>query len=207
MEDIQRSGDNVAETPEARIERLGRERPDTFRSKWAEVGFCFSVAMSQALTEYFVSGFTVVLPTVVRDLHIPAASTTWPANAFSLVVCAFLLPAGRLADMYGGYPVYVAGCVWLTIWALVADFAQNELMLDFCRALQGLGPAAFLPASLMLLGSIYRPGPRKNLVFSIYGAMAPLGFFAGIFFAGVAAQFTTWRWYFFIGTILTSITT
>ncbi|KAK5013500.1 hypothetical protein LTR60_003835 [Cryomyces antarcticus] len=49
MEDIQRSGDNVAETPEARIERLGRERPDTFRSKWAEVGFCFSVAMSQAL--------------------------------------------------------------------------------------------------------------------------------------------------------------
>ncbi|KAK5013501.1 hypothetical protein LTR60_003836, partial [Cryomyces antarcticus] len=109
--------------------------------------------------------------------------------------------------MYGGYPVYVAGCVWLTIWALVADFAQNELMLDFCRALQGLGPAAFLPASLMLLGSIYRPGPRKNLVFSIYGAMAPLGFFAGIFFAGVAAQFTTWRWYFFIGTILTSITT
>ncbi|TKA68243.1 hypothetical protein B0A49_05414 [Cryomyces minteri] len=207
MEDIQRSRDDVAETPEARIERLGRERPDTFQSKWAEVGFCFSVAMSQALTEYFVSGFTVVLPTVVKDLHIPAASTTWPANAFSLVVCAFLLPAGRLADMYGGYPVYVAGCVWLTIWALIAGFAQNELMLDFCRALQGLGPAAFLPASLMLLGSIYRPGPRKNLVFSIYGAMAPLGFFAGIFFAGVAAQFMTWRWYFFIGTILTIITT
>lgn len=53
---------------------------------------------------------------------------------------------------------------------------------------------------------MYRPGPRKNLVFSIYGAMAPLGFFVGIFFAGVAAQYTTWRWYFFIGTILTVFT-
>jgi MFS family permease len=36
--------------------------------------------------------------------------------------------------------------------------------------------------------------------------MAPLGFFAGIFFAGVAAEFTTWRWYFYIGAILTAIT-
>jgi len=79
--------------------------------------------------------------------------------------------------MYGGYPVFVAGFVWLTIWSLVAGFSTNEVMLNFCRALQGLGPGAFLPASVMILGSIYRPGPRKNLIFSIYGACAPMGFF------------------------------
>lgn len=79
-------------------------------------------------------------------------------------------------------------------------------MLDICRALQGLGPAAYLPAGLQLLGSMYRPGPRKNLMFSIYAAMAPSGFFIGIFFAGVAAQFTTWRWYFFIGAIIVAAT-
>lgn len=108
--------------------------------------------------------------------------------------------------MFGGYPVYCAGIAWLFIWSIITANAQNELMMDFCRALQGLGPAAYLPSSLMLLGSIYRPGPRKNLIFSIYGAMAPLGFFIGIFFAGVTAQFTTWRWYFYIGAILTAIT-
>lgn len=59
---------------------------------------------------------------------------------------------------------------------------------------------------MMLLGSIYRPGPRKNLIFSIYGACAPVGFFIGIFFAGLTAEFTTWRWYFWIGTIMTVIT-
>lgn len=106
---------------------------------------------------------------------------------------------GRIADIYGGFPVYVGGCAWYCVWSLIASFSTNELMLNMCRAIQGLGPAAFLPAGLQLLGSMYRPGPRKNLVFAIYGSMAPLGFFVGFFFAGVSAEYTTWRWYFWIG--------
>lgn len=153
-----------------------------------------------------MSGFTVILPTLVQDLNIPAASSTWPASAFSLTVASFLLVFGRTADIFGGYPVYVAGFIWLTIWSLIAGFSANDVMLNFCRALQGLGPAAFLPSSVMILGSIYRPGPRKNLIFSIYGASAPMGFFIGIFFAGVTAEYTTWGWYFWIGTTLSAVT-
>lgn len=196
----------VDESLEARLERLGRQRPELFGSVWAEIGFVFSISMSQVLSEYFVSGFTVILPTLVRDLQIPAASLTWPASAFSLTVASFLLIFGRAADIFGGYPVYVAGMIWLTAWSLVAGFSQNEIMLNFCRAFQGLGPAAFLPSSVMILGSTYRPGPRKNLIFSIYGASAPLGFFVGIFFAGLSAEYTSWGWYFWIGTILAGIT-
>jgi hypothetical protein len=47
----------------------------------------------------------------------------------------------------------------------------------------------------------------STLVSSIYGSMAPLGFFIGIFFARVAGQYTGCRWVFYIGTILTSLTT
>ncbi|KAF1817111.1 MFS general substrate transporter [Eremomyces bilateralis CBS 781.70] len=196
----------VSNKEKSELERLGRQRPDRFKTLLSEILFCFSITMSQALTEYFVSGFTVIVPSVTTALDIPRASQTWPASAFSLVVSSFLLVFGRLADMWGGYPLYVAGMAWLTIWSIVAGFAQNEIMLDVARAMQGLGPAAYLPAGLMLLGSVYRPGPRKNIVFSIYGAMAPLGFFIGIFFAGVAGQYTTWRWYFFIGAILSGLT-
>ena len=195
------------ESEEAHIERLGRQRPDKFKSRWTEIGFAFSVGMSQALCEYFVSGFTVLIPTVVKALDIPPSAVTWPASAFSLVVSCCLLPFGRLADMYGGFPVYIAGNIWYCVWSLIAGFSQNEIMLDVCRGLQGLGPAACLPASVTLMGNVYRPGPRKNLIFSIYGAMAPLGFFIGIFFAGVAGQYASWQWYFYIGTILAFITT
>ncbi|KAI9678827.1 MAG: hypothetical protein M1817_005887 [Caeruleum heppii] len=187
---------------DARLERLGRQRPDTFRSVWAELGFCYSILASQFMAEYFVSGFNVLLPTLITELDIPQAAIVWPSGAFALVTSAFLLPFGRLADMYGGYPVYIFGLAWFCLWSVIAGFAQNELMLDFCRALQGLGPAAFLSSGVMLLGSIYRPGPRKNMVFSIYGAAAPLGFFFGVFIAGVAGSFLSFGWYFWIGAIL-----
>ncbi|GIZ40527.1 hypothetical protein CKM354_000386100 [Cercospora kikuchii] len=201
----QSSGDELDHDELARIETLGRQRPEQLTSIWQEIGFVFSITVSQALNEYMVSGFTILLPTVARELSIDPTSQTWPASVFSLVVASFLLPFGRIGDMYGGYPVYIGGCVWYCIWALIAGFAQNEVMLNVCRAIQGLGPAAYLPAGLQLLGSMYRPGPRKNLVFAIYGAMAAIGFFIGLFFAGVAGEYATWRWYFWIGTMLGAI--
>ena len=75
-------------------------------------------------------------------------------------------------------------------------------MLDFCRALQGFGPAAFLVSGVSLIGSTYRPGPRKNLIFSLYGASAPLGFFFGVFVAGLAGQLLSFGWYFWIGAMI-----
>ena len=104
--------------------------------------------------------------------------------------------------MYGGYPVYLFGLAWFFVWSLIAGFSTNELMLDFCRALAGLGTAAFLPAGVLLMGNIYRPGPRKNLVFSLYGGSAPLGFFFGVFIAGLTGQFLPFGWYFWIGAVL-----
>jgi MFS family permease len=108
--------------------------------------------------------------------------------------------------MFGGYMIYNAGAIWLTISSILCGVSQTWLMLVICRALQGFALAAFLPSGIMVLGSTYRPGPRKNMVFSIYGACAALGFFVGIFFSGLCGEYLTWRWYFFFGAILSAIT-
>ncbi|KAJ0386926.1 hypothetical protein COL922a_003402 [Colletotrichum nupharicola] len=189
------------------VELLGRQRPSVFKSQWSEIGFCFSLLGSMLMAEYFVSGFHIILPPLAKELDIPAASQTWPSSVFSLVTGAFLLPLGRLGDMYGGYFVFNIGLAWFFVWCLIAAFSNNYLMLIFCRALQGLGSAAYLPAGIMLLGKIYRPGPRKNLVFALYGAFAPIGFFFGILIGGVAGQFLNWRAYFWLGSIVLGIIT
>lgn len=194
------------ESLEARIDRLGRERPPIFPTLFSECFFVFSIIMSQFLTEYFVSGFVVILPPIIRELHIPQASQVWPATAFSLVIASTLLVFGRFGDIYGGYPVFLGGLAWLLVWSIIAGFSTSPLMLDFSRAFQGLGAAAFLPTGVQLMGSLYRPGPRKNLVFAIYGTSAVFGFFGGIFIAGIVGQFLRWGFYFWIGAILAAIT-
>lgn len=196
----------VEESEDERIEKLGRERPPAFKNIGAEIAFNFSICMSQILTEYFVSGFIVIIPTLLREFHISRAAGVWPATAFSLVVASTLLVFGRLGDMWGGYPVYLWGLAWLMLWSLVAGFSLNPLMLNSCRALQGLGAAAFVPAGIMLLGSNYRPGPRKNLAFALYGVSAVLGFFLGILFSGIVGQYLFWGWYFWIGAIFSGLT-
>jgi MFS family permease len=109
--------------------------------------------------------------------------------------------------MYGGYIIFNGGLVWFTIWTVITGFSKSFTMLVLCRAMEGLGAAAFLPAGISLLGRIYRPGPRKNLVFSLYGAVAPMGFFLGIITGGMAQDLMTWRWYFWLGAIIAALCT
>lgn len=152
--------------------------------------------------EYFVSGFNNLLPHITTALDIPPDSQTWPASVFSLVTGAVLLPAGRIADIYGPRLLFNIGLAWFVVWSFIAGWSVNYKMLIVCRALQGLGPSAFLPAGIMLIGSIYRPGPRKNLVFSLYGAFSPVGFYSGICVSGLTGHYLTWKWYFYVGCIL-----
>ncbi|TLD10825.1 hypothetical protein PgNI_06622 [Pyricularia grisea] len=187
---------------EEEIERLGRQRPAAFSSSWHEWCFCGSILGSMLMAEFFISGFIIVLPNVSQSLNMPPGTQTWPASVFTLVTGALLFAFGRIADMYGGRTVFLFGMLWYTLWILIAGFCPNHITLIVARAMQGIGPAAFLPSGVMLLGSTYRPGPRKNMVFSIYGSFAPIGFFIGTLAGGALAEFLDWRWYFWVGAII-----
>ena len=187
------------------LDQLARKRPDAFPNAAYEIMFGSSLLISMFMSEFFISGFNIILPSVSHTLEIPKASQTWPSSVFSLVSGAFLLPFGRLADIYGAYYVFNAGLLWFALWCLISGFSTNYQMLIVTRAMAGLGTAAYLPTSIMLLGKTYRPGPRKNLVFGLYSAFAPIGFFIGIITGGATTQFMSWRWYFWLGAIVTFI--
>ncbi|KAK6953325.1 hypothetical protein Daesc_005628 [Daldinia eschscholtzii] len=181
------------------IERLGRQRPETLPNWAAEVGFIFAVVASLFMSEYFISGFNIVLPALANALDIPESQRTWPSGVINLTTAVLLLPFARLCAMYGGRNVFLGGHVWLLIWSIVCGFSKNPTMLIASRAMQGIGASAFLPAGLALLGQTYRPGPRKNLVFSLYGASACVGFYFGIIIGALTGQLADWTVYFWVG--------
>lgn len=162
--------------------------------------------MTNLRQEYLVSGFTVILPSLVRQGIVPEASSIWPATVFPLAIASTTLIFGRLADMYGGRSIYLCGLIWLAIWSVIIGFSNNEVMMNISRAMQGIGASAILPSGLMLMGATYHPGTRKNMVFCIFGACGPFGFFLGIFVAGVAAFTTQWCYYFWVAAALSACT-
>lgn len=183
------------------LEVLGRERPGVFSNWFTESTFVFAVVGSMMVSEFTISGFNIILPSLAKSLEIPDTARTWPAEVTNLTTAVLLLPFARLSEQYGGRIIFLGGHAWLLVWSLISGFSKNPTMLIVCRALQGLGSSAFLPSSLAIMGRIYRPGPRKNMVFSMFGAFSCIGFYAGIFFGALAAQSMGWEWYFWIGAI------
>ncbi|KAK3626734.1 hypothetical protein LTR56_019666 [Elasticomyces elasticus] len=181
-----------------------------FRNFAAEAGFCFTIAATQFLGEYLISGFAVALPALFNRtfdesnaLAIGAGElgSFWPATLLPLILSATLLTFARLADIYGGYYLYMAGLIWLGIWTLIPGFCTSLIILDVSRAMQGLAIAAFMPSTFVMVSSFYETGPRKNFVLGLYCGCAPLGFYAGFLTAGALPDEQV-AWYLWVASIV-----
>ncbi|KAI6862555.1 MFS general substrate transporter [Hortaea werneckii] len=174
-----------------------------FRHITHEIGFCFSIAMTQFLAEYLISGFAIELPRLfaTQTTTDTGLGLFWPASLLSLVLSATLLIFARLSDLYGGYPSFMFGAVWLTVWSVIPAFCHSQVMIDVSRAMEGLALAAFMPSTFAMVATVYEEGPRKNFVIGLYSGCAPLGFFAGFLVAGALPQDKTY-WFFWIAAVL-----
>ncbi|KAM0714146.1 hypothetical protein Q7P37_010295 [Cladosporium fusiforme] len=161
--------------------------------------------MSQLLDECLLTGFVALVPQLAVEMDLSRPFVTWTVGVVPLIVSSFLLAFGRLVDVYGGFSIYLGGLAWTLIWSLIATLAKDRILLVCCRAMQGFGSAAHLSAGLAMLGTFYGPGPRKNMIFSFYGAMAPLGSFLGIAVGGIVSEYMRWQWYFWITAMLPAI--
>lgn len=86
--------------------------------------------------------------------------------ADSLTVGIFVLPAGRLGDIYGSRRMLFIGYIWFGLASMVAGltvFAKSPIFFDVMRAFQGIGPAILLPNSIAVLGrSEWRRLPSQH---------------------------------------------
>ncbi|KAK4494148.1 hypothetical protein PRZ48_014446 [Zasmidium cellare] len=211
MADPPNSGATTPHTASATPTLNEETKPKSrFRHIAMEIGFCFTIAMTQLLAEYMISGFAIELPKIMKrhaEKNNPGdMGEFWPASLLSLILSATLLIFARISDMYGGYFPFMFGVLWLGIWSLAAGFAGAGILLDVSRAMQGLAIAAFIPSTFAMLGSTYpEGGKRKNIVLGLYAGCAPVGFFAGFLVAGALPDSAP-GWYFHIAAILSFIT-
>ena len=179
-----------------------------FRNLPSEYGFCLTIALTQFLAEYLISGFAIELPKLLYDrLDVGPGSLGlfWPASLLSLILSATLLVFARLSDIYGGYMPFMFGVAWMAIWTLLPGFFKGPIVLDVARAMQGLAIAAYMPSTFTMIGTFFDEGPRRNFVLGLYSGCAPLGFFAGFLTAGALPDDKP-EWYFWIASAIAFVT-
>lgn len=178
------------------------EKPHTEQvpmSTLHEVLFIGVVACSHLMTQAGLGQILAPIDTVARSFGTTnPGEMSWFIAGYSLTVGTFILISGRLGDIMGHKRVFAFGYLWLGIWSCFTGFSVypgSQVFFDICRAMQGVGPALLMPNALALFGRCYPPGSiKKNIVFSIFGALAPAGFVIGATFGSLFAEVAWWPW-------------
>jgi MFS family permease len=163
-----------------------------------EVFFVGAVIMAQFMGLAGLAQGIAPMNIIAESLQVTnPGEKAWFAAAFSLTVGTFILISGRIGDILGHKRVFVFGYFFLGSWSAFAGFSAyvgDQIFFDVCRAFQGIGAALLAPNALALLGRAYPPGIKKNIMFSLFGAMAPWGFVIGAASSSMFAQLTWWPW-------------
>lgn len=144
-----------------------------------------------------LSAVNVALPSISRELAMNAVSVGWVALAFTLSTGMFLVPLGKLADMWGRTTIFIAGNWIFTVASFLLAIASAPWMVIALRAVQGLGCAMFFVTVLAILVAAY-PLEQRGKVLGIHVASTYFGLSMGPFMGGMLTQNFGWRSIFFI---------
>jgi EmrB/QacA subfamily drug resistance transporter len=141
---------------------------------------------------------TIALPSMRRELGFSGADAQWVLNGYALAFGGLLLFCGRAADLWGRRRLFLTGLALFGVSSLLGGLAPSPWVLVLARVVQGAGAAAFVPASLSLLTSIFAKEEERTRAVGIYGGMAALGFVVGMVGGGVITELLGWRWVLFV---------
>ena len=139
----------------------------------------------------------VALPDIQTGLTASFSDLQWVVDAYALTLAALLLTAGSLADLYGRKKVYLVGLTVFSLASLLCGVANDVLILQLSRGLQGVGGAIMFAVSLALLADAFR-GKDRGVAFGIWGAITGLAVAIGPLLGGALTSGLSWRWIFFV---------
>jgi EmrB/QacA subfamily drug resistance transporter len=141
------------------------------------------------------SSINVALPVIGDEFQIDAITLGWIATIFLLFSAMFMVPMGRVADIYGRKKVFIWGAGIYALLSLLCAITPSALFLIICRAFQGAGAAMCLGVSIAMLTSIF-PQEARGRILGISAASIYIGLSIGPVIGGIITQWMGWRFLF-----------
>lgn len=161
-------------------------------------------AVSVFVSPFMVSSINIALPTIGKEFSMGAVLLGWVATCFLLASAAFLVPCGRLADIYGRKKIFLYGILLFTLSSFLCGIANSAIWLISFRVLQGISGAMTMGTAVAVLTSVF-PAEERGRAIGINMAATYLGLSLGPFLGGILTQQLGWRSIFFVSTFLSLV--
>ncbi len=148
--------------------------------------------LSSFLAPFMGSSVFVGLPTIENEFSMDVIMLSWVSTAYLLAAAMFLVPFGKIADIYGRKMIFRFGILIDIIASILIVFSSNEMELVILRVLQGIGAAMIFGTGIAILTSAY-PSRERGKALGINVAGVYLGLSLGPVVGGFLTQHFGWR--------------
>ena len=166
---------------------------DDNRKWWTLGAMCFALFMVM-LDNTVVN---VALPSIQRELHAHISQLEWVINGYTLTFAVLIATGGRLGDIFGRRLMFLTGVIIFAITSATAGLAQDSAMLIGSRAIQGIGAALMMPATLSIITHTF-PAAERGRAIGIWAGVSALALSIGPVVGGALTEYVSWRAIFFI---------
>lgn len=157
----------------------------------------FIAVLAGFLTPFDGSAVNIALPTISAEFGMDAISLSWIATAYLLASAIFLVPFGKISDIYGRKKVFLCGIAIFSFSSFIMTMVPSTGMLILVRIIQGIGSAMIFGTSVAILTGVFPPGERGK-VLGIYITSVYFGLSAGPLLGGVMTGYLGWRSIFLV---------
>ena len=148
--------------------------------------------LSSFLTPFMVNAINVALPIIGKKFSADAVLLSWVATGYLLAAAVFLIPSGKVADIYGRKKIFTYGILTYSIASLLCAISTSVPLLIWFRVLQGIGAAMISGTGIAILTSVF-PIQERGKTLGINVAATYLGLSLGPALGGILTQQLGWR--------------
>lgn len=157
-----------------------------------------ALSLAFALVQLDATIVNVALQTLRADLGGGVGAAQWVVDGYAVPFAACMLIAGALGDRHGHRRICVAGFALFGLASAAGALAGGWPVLIGARAVQGVGAALMLPASLAMITELYPDQRERSRALGVWGGIATLGFASGPLLGGLLITVSSWPAIFWI---------
>jgi EmrB/QacA subfamily drug resistance transporter len=169
--------------------------PGERASKWVVLALSGTATFMTTLDSSIVN---IGLPSIARAFGVQlSGNIEWVIIGYLVVIAAVLLTFGRLADVLGRKPLFLAGLALFTFGSALCGAAPSLGVLIAARCFQGLGAAGILCVNVAMITRAF-PAAERGRALGLNMILLALGVSAGPTIGGILTQTLSWRWIFYV---------